>query len=98
MNPGLIGGIIGCVGGVLGGAIGTYCGIKNTRGPKEKKFMIKASLICWLVVSIFLVLLFVLPAPFKWMIWIPYGPLLVWGITVSNRMQRKIREEEAKGK
>ena len=96
MNPGLIGGIIGGVAGIIGGVIGTYCSIKNTNGPKERNFIIKASLICWVMVSAFMVLLFVLPAPYKWMIWIPYCPLLVWGINASNRIQRKIREEEAK--
>lgn len=94
MNAGLIGGIIGSICGFLGAVIGTYFSIKNTQGLRERRLMIKASVICWLGVSAFLVLLFVIPAPYKWMIWIPYCPLLVWGITVSNKMQRKIREEE----
>lgn len=43
MNPGLIVGIIGGIFGISGGVIGTYFSIKNTNGPKERSFIIKAS-------------------------------------------------------
>lgn len=42
MNTGLIGAITGVTIGCIGGIIGTYCSIKNTNGPKEKAFMVKA--------------------------------------------------------
>ena len=38
--------------GVLGGAIGTYFTIKNTNGPRERLFAIKASIICWVFVAL----------------------------------------------
>ena len=57
MSAGLIGGIIGGLFGVIGGVIGTYCSIKNTKGPLEKSFMIKASVIAWVAITLFIVLL-----------------------------------------
>ena len=47
MNPGfigLIGGIVGGIIGVAGGLLGTYFSIKNTNGPRERAFVIKASM------------------------------------------------------
>ncbi|HPR63371.1 MAG TPA: hypothetical protein PK014_04050 [Thermoanaerobaculia bacterium] len=95
MNPGLIGGIIGCVIGVIGGLIGTYASIRNTLGPKERAFAIRASIIGWIAAIIFLVLLFVLPSPWRYFLWVPYSILLPLGILYWNRTQQRIREEEA---
>ena len=40
MNAGVIGGILGAVIGIGGGIIGTWCSIRNTRGPRERTFII----------------------------------------------------------
>ena len=95
MHPGLMGGIIGGVIGVAGGVFGTYCSIKKTNGPRERAFMIKASVIGWIALLVFLGLMFVLPYPYRWFLWIPFGLLLPLGIIVSNTKQQKIREEES---
>ena len=92
---GYIGGIIGGLGGLVGGMIGTYCSVKNTSGPRERTFMIKSALVCWAAILIFLALLFVLPNPYRWFMWIPYGILLPIGVTYCNKKQKKIRQEEA---
>jgi hypothetical protein len=92
---GLAGGIVGAVIGLAGGAYGTYCSIKNTNGPRERAFMIRSSVICWILISLFLLLLFVFPSPYKWFLWIPYGILLPLGIIYGNRRQQQIRQEEA---
>jgi uncharacterized membrane protein len=44
LQIGSIGGILGIALGIAGGAFGTYCSIKNTNGPLERKFTIKASI------------------------------------------------------
>lgn len=94
MNPGLIGGIIGCIIGVAGGIIGTYFSIRNTGGPKEKAFMIKASIIIWIAGIAFITLLLVLQTPWKFVLWLPYGILLPLGIIAGNRNLQRIRAEE----
>ena len=92
---GWIGGITGGVIGVAGGIFGTYCSIKNTSGSRERAFMIKAAVICWVAIIVFLGLLFALPNPYRWFMWIPYGILLPLGITYGNRRQNAVRQEEA---
>ena len=96
MNTGLIGGIIGSIIGLTGGLIGTYCSIKNTNGPKEKAFMIKVSIISWVGILLFLALLLIIPSPYRFLLFIPYGIILPIVIIKGNKTQTKIREEEAK--
>lgn len=95
MTSGMIGGLIGGIGGALGGIIGTYFSIKNTNGPRERRFVIKASVVCWIGISIFLLLLLMLPKPYNYLVWIPYGILLPLGIVKGNREQQRLRQEEA---
>jgi len=92
---GLVGGILGCVLGLAGGIIGTYFSIKRTNGPRERAFMIQSAVVCWVAIIIFLGLLFTLPPPYRWFMWIPYGILLPLGIIYGNRRQQAIRQEES---
>lgn len=94
MNAGFIGGIIGSLIGVIGGIIGTYFSIKNTRGPLERAFMIKASVIAWIAVLIFIFLLLVIPSPHRFWLWVPYGILLPLGIMKINKRVAEIRNME----
>ena len=95
MNIGIIGGIIGGILGLMGGIFGTYCCIKNTNGPKEKAFMIEVSFIGWIGIIIFLTLMFILPNPYRFYLWIPYGIILMIAIIKGNKIQAKIRQEES---
>ena len=95
MNLGLIGGIVGCVIGIAGGLFGTFASIRNTSGPKEREFAIKASIITWIVGIVFIILLILLPFPWRYFLWIPYGILLPFGIIKWNRTQQRIRNEES---
>ena len=95
MTSGMIGGLIGGIAGVIGGSMGTYCSIKNTKGPRERRFMIKSAVVCWIGVIVFLCLLWLLPKPYNFFVWVPYGILLPWGIVTGNRVQQRIRQEEA---
>ena len=94
MDVGLVGGIIGGILGLAGGAIGTYASIKNTGGPRERQFMVRTAIVVWVVVTLFVILLFVLPSPYRWLIWIPYGVALPLAIVSLNRKQQAIRSEE----
>ena len=92
---GWVGGALGCIIGLAGGIFGTYCSIKNTNGPRERAFMIRASVVCWIGVILFLGLMFALPNPYRHLLWIPYAILLPLGIIFGNRTQQRIRKEEA---
>ena len=97
MNAGWIGGIVGSVIGVAGGLIGTWASIRNTSGPRERAFAVKASIIGWSVGGVFFVLLLLLPFPWRFFLWIPYGFLLPWGIITWNKTLQKIQREELQG-
>lgn len=98
MDAGLIGGLIGGVLGLLGGAVGTYFSIKNTAGPRERKFMVQVAIVAWIVVTAFVLGLLMLPQPYNFLLWVPYGIALPLGIIWTNRRQRTIRsDEEASG-
>lgn len=91
---GYLGGIFGSILGFAGGIFGTYCSIRNTNGPLERKFMIRASLLMWISLLIFLDLLISLPSPYRFLVWIPYGILLPLGIRYSNKRQQEIKASE----
>jgi hypothetical protein len=91
---GYLGGIIGAVIGLAGGAFGTYCSVKNTNSPSERKFMIKASIWMWIALGIFLGLMFLIPSPYRFLLWIPYGFLLPVGIRYINKQQGEIRTRQ----
>jgi hypothetical protein len=93
MNPGLIGGIAGSFIGVAGGLIGTYFSIKNTNGPRERAFMIRSAIVCWVGVGVFLAAMFFVPQARLW-IWLPYCILLPLGIRYGNQKRMAIRREE----
>jgi hypothetical protein len=92
---GWIGGIVGGVIGLAGAAIGTYFSIKNTHSPRERAFMVQSAVVCWVAGLVFLTLLFVLPNPYRWLLWIPYSIMLPLGIIYGNRRQQAIRQEDA---
>jgi Ca2+/Na+ antiporter len=98
MNAGLLGGIIGGIIGLLGGIIGTYCSIKNTNGPEERSFMIKAAAVFWIVGSIFIILLLLLPSSYKWFLWLPYGFLLPISIIYMNKKLRQIERKTSQNR
>jgi hypothetical protein len=96
MNPGLVIGIALSVSlGICGGAIGTYFSIKNTFGPRERAFMIRISIVTWIAVSIFVAALMLLPKPYNFLLWIPYGIALPLAIIRWNRKQLEIRDQES---
>jgi hypothetical protein len=92
---GLIGGVVGGGVGLLGGVLGTYFSIKNTRGPRERAFVVRAAVACWLLVLAFLAGMYLIPAWYNQLLWLPYAALLLLGIRAWNRAQFRIRREES---
>lgn len=81
--------------GLMGGLIGAYFSIKNTNGPRERAFMLKVSIVAMVAVSVFVGLLYVLPNPYRFFLWVPYAILLPLSIVSCNRTQQRIRLEES---
>ncbi len=90
---GLIGGIVGSVIGVAGGAVGTYFSISRAKGDSARAFMIKSSVVVWLLVSAFVAAVVLLPTPWKHLIWVPYGVMLPLGIRYSNKRLAELESQ-----
>ena len=91
---GMIGGIAGGVLGVMGGAVGTYFGISRAKGDAARAFMIKVSVVGWIVVSVFVAAILLLPPPWKHLVWVPYGLFLPFGIGYVNKRLAKLESKE----
>ena len=92
---GWIGAIVGGGMGLLGGVIGTYFTVKNTKGPRERAFAIKASVVCWALVLLFVAGMAIIPGWYKVILVIPYAIGLFFGIRKWNEIQFRIQKEEA---
>ena len=97
MDLGNLGPVLGPILGALGGAFGTYCSIKNTETPAERRFMVKASVLIWLsgflLIGLPLVLwtLGVIPAWSYWLSFSLFFVLLLPMIHYLNRRQSQLR-------
>jgi hypothetical protein len=96
MHPGLVGAMIGGFFGIVGGVIGTYFSIKNTKGPRERALMVRCAVYTWVAVISFVTLLLVLPMPYNFLLWIPYGIALPLAIRLINKRQMEIRAMESR--
>jgi len=97
---GLSGAVLGPILGLLGGIFGAWCSIRNTRSPRERRFMIQMTVLVWLLlclligVPLVLMLMGVVP---RWLYWTCFAvffciliPLIPWG----NRRQHQIQVED----
>lgn len=87
--------ILGSLIGILGGAFGTYCSIKNTKGPRERAFMVRASVVCWVGVTIFALGMWLVPVPYEYGLIGIYVVALLLAVRHWNRRQAVIRAEES---
>ena len=97
---GLSGAVLGPILGLLGGIVGAWCSIRNTRSPRERRFVIRMIVLLWLLlcglIGAPLVLMFtgIVPGWFYWTCFTVFFctlmPLIVWG----NRRQRQIQVED----
>ncbi len=92
---GLIGGTIGSIIGILGGIVGSYFSIKNTNGPKEKRFMVKMTVYVWSFLVILMLVAFLISGPYKVLAFVPLWIALPFFIRYCNKKQQEIREEES---
>jgi len=92
---GWAGGILGTLLGILGGAIGVYFSVKNTKGPRERAFVIRASILCLIGVLLFVVGMWLIPSPYKFGLVVVYVVALLLAIRHWNKRQAAIRAEEA---
>ena len=81
---GLLGAVFGSVIGLAGGLLGTWMSLRNLPSGAQRDFMKKAAVLGWAGVLGFTATTLLVPAPGKWLLWIAYGPLLLWFIRYGN--------------
>lgn len=87
--------LFGAAVGVLGGVLGTYATLKNTKGPRERAFVVRASALCWVLILAFVVAIVRIPGWYNLIMFIPYVILLVFAGWWWNQAQMRIRREES---
>jgi Na+/alanine symporter len=87
--------ILGSAVGVAGGLLGTYFGVRSAKGPRERGFLIRAAISCWVLVLAFAAGLALIPGWYRYLLVVPYGIVLLMGIGWCNRVQARIRREES---
>ncbi len=97
LATGLTGAILGPILGLLGGVLGAWCSIKNTKSPRERRFMIRMTILVWvlltLLIGIPLVLMLsdAIPRSAYWVCFTAFFVVLVPLIFCSNAHQRQIQ-------
>ena len=89
---GLIWGIAGGAIWILGGIVGTYFGITRVATDAQRKFMIRCSVFGWIFILAFVALAIFLPAPWKYIMWVPYGIGLPIAIIWCNKRLAQLNE------
>lgn len=103
MDTGSIGAIIGPAVGLLGAGFGSYCGIKGTKTPAERRFVVRCAIAMWIAGSLLiglpllLSLIDIIPVWSYWMAFALFFILLVPAIFWMNKRQATLRGEEANG-
>jgi RNA polymerase sigma factor (sigma-70 family) len=97
---------IGPLFGFLGGAVGTWASIRSTEHPRERQYVVRMSILVWVLVLTSMGLLFgliTLQQHYHWSgrtsavvqstFWAVYGLVLVRFVVVSNRRHATLRRE-----
>ena len=93
---GWTGAILGGLIGILGAVIGSYLAIKNTKGPRERGFTVRMTIVLSMGVGLFVAGEWALPAPYKYVLIAVYIVALVFTIIYWNKRQAAIRADESK--
>ena len=78
------------------GAVGvTYWAIKNTYGPREKAFIVRAFASWWVANVLFVGAVWLVPKPYNWWLFPAYMLPLFLASGYVNKRQAAIRAEES---
>ena len=92
---GRFGWILGGLLGLVAGIVFTSLSIENTKGPRERAFVIRASILGWVSVAIFGLSIWLAPKTYQFeLIEVLLGVLALAGFVLKKR-QMAVRAEES---
>jgi hypothetical protein len=82
---------------LAGGAYASYENIRAARGPRERRFVVRACAIGWLLMLSMLVLIYVSPSPYRYLIALAYfiaAPILIYRWSRTHQLIRALDARE----
>jgi len=86
-------GVLGTLAGLAAGWAGTYLAIASAAGPRERSFMVRGALGCWVAVAVVVTSPIFLPDVWPGVM-VVAALVMPWGVRQWNERQEAIREEE----
>ena len=85
--------VCGCAAGFIGGLAGTYLAVQSAHGPRERSFMRRGAVFCWLGVAAYLSAMAAFPTMRPAVVAVTALALPV-GLRMWSRRQREVRAWE----
>lgn len=82
---------------IAGGALGTLSNIRGTRGPRERRFVIRACLGAWALFLTLVALVIVLPSPYRWIAGVLFFvliPAMIYRWAMRHQLIRILEDRE----
>ena len=84
------------------GLLASFHNVRNSKGPKEKAYVLRVCVIFWVLILSLLALVYYLPAPYRYIATFAYFvacPVFVYKTSKTHQLIRIIeeREREAQG-
>lgn len=82
---------------IAGGALGTLSNIRGTRGPRERRFVIRACMGAWALFLSLVALVILLPSPYRWIAGILFFvliPAMIYRWATRHQLIRILEERE----
>ncbi len=84
----------------VGGGYASYVNVRNARGPRERRFVVRVCALGWLIVLSMLALVYALPAPHRYVVALGYfivTPIIIYRWALTHQMLRVLdaREKDA---
>ena len=94
MTTGWTGILVAVVFGLAAVVLGAYNIFKYVQNPRERGILLLHSVAGGFVTAVFLSLLFNLPSPYRFLIWIPYLLLVVVLIVLAKHALKRVAHKE----
>lgn len=85
---------------LIGGGVATYANVRNARGPRERAFVWKVCVAGWGLILSMLFLMYLLPAPYRYItvfVYFVVCPWLIYRWSNTHQLIRILEKRERDG-